>query len=159
MKLYKIKSRKPELDTELCYCINNKLWLKTKTQIINNNEFLAPKNYNPSKVANNYPIKRLIDNEHRFVHPLKMIMKEDRQRRERIYQKVTAPRKKPHEKSDRIYKFAVNVNYHEYEALWNFLYREVRNPFEETRKINTIEETIALAEYKKQKRQQEKENE
>lgn len=134
MKLHKIHYRNPALDTEGRYCINNYLWAKDKVQIINNGtEFLAPKFYCPIHVSK-IPAQKLASARYRARQPLKRI-KSEHERKKREYKK----RKRP-KTSDRIYKFSVNVSYDEYKVLWNFLYKEVRNPLTDRYRIQTIEE-------------------
>lgn len=136
MKLHKIKYRNPALDTQFCYCINNYLWNKDKIQIINDGkEFLAPKYYCPRHVGQ-LENRKLAIARYRAGKPLKKI-KEEHERKKREFKN----RKKP-KTSDRIYKFSVNVNATEYKMLWNFLYKDVRDPLKDKVRIQTIEEII-----------------
>ena len=137
MKLHKIKHRNPALDTEKCYCINNRLWNKKRVQIINNGtEFLAPKYYYPVHVSRLVK-DQLVKARYRASSPLTLI-KQEHERRQ-ANKKRFKP-KKPHEKTKRIYHFTVLVDEDEYKVLWNFLYKDVRDPLKDRRRIATIEE-------------------
>ena len=134
MKLHKVKYRNPALDTVGCYCINNYLWAKDKVQIINNGKaFLAPKLYCPRHVSQ-LAARKLADAKYRASQPLKQI-KSEHERKKREFK-----RRKRQKTSNRIYKFAVNVSYDEYKLLWNFLYKDIRNPITDRVRIQTIEE-------------------
>ena len=139
MKLHKIKYRNPALDTKFCYCINNYLWAKNKIQIINNGtEFLAPKYYCPRHVGQ-LENRRLAYSKYRARHPLKTIKKaheEVKKERQRRWREMIKKRRT----SNRYYKFTVSVSEDEYKLLWNFLYKEVRNPLKDKIRIQTIEE-------------------
>lgn len=142
MRLEKIHYRNPALDTELSYCINNKLWRKDKVQIINGGtEMLVPKYYTARHVAQLSAQRRAIA-KYRAKNPLKFIKKNHEAK-----EKKKAGRKKG-KQTDRIYKFAVNVNATEYKMLWNFLYKEVRDPLKDKHRIQTIEEIIEKQERK-----------
>lgn len=134
MKLVKIRYRNPALDTEQCYCINNYLWNKVKVQIVNANEMLVPKYYCPVHVGAR-PSRIKAHARYRARQPLKLIKQaHDAEKKER------KKRRKTGRKTDRIYKFEVSVSYDEYKLLWNFLYKEVRNPITDRYRIQTIEE-------------------
>lgn len=135
MRLVQIKYRNPLLDTEQCYCINNFRWNKEKVTIINGGkEMLVPKYYCPQHVGQ-LESRKKANKKYRANKPLKLI----KQEHERI-QKERKERKKTGTQTERIYKFAVNVSYDEYKLLWNFLYKEVRNPLKDRHRIQTIEE-------------------
>lgn len=135
MRLIKIKYRNPALDTEQCYCINNYLWNKSKVQIINNGkEMLVPKYYSPIHVGA-LPARKKADARYRARQPLKLIKQTHEQQK-----KERKKRRKTGRKTERIYKFMVNVSYDEYKVLWNFLYKELRDPLKDRYRIQTIEE-------------------
>ena len=136
MKLHKIKYRNPALDTKGCYCINNYLWAKDKVQIISDKEFLAPKFYAPRHVGQLHN-RKLAQNRYRAKQPLKLI-KAEHERKKREYKKRISNRPK----TDRIYRFNVNLSADEYKLLWNYLYKEVRDPVKDRKRIQTIEEMI-----------------
>lgn len=137
MRLHKIKHRNAALDTEKCYCINNMLWNKKKIQIIDNGKaFLAPKYYAPNHVSISVKNK-LFKAGYLGERPLKAIKREHEQRQKN---RKLFKRKKPSEKSQRIYKFSVMVDEFEYKLLWNFLYKDVRDPIKDRVRIRTIEE-------------------
>lgn len=144
MKLHKVKYRNPALDTQACYCINNYLWAKDKIQIINNGkEFLAPKLYCPRHVGQLDAMRRA-NAKYQAGRPLQMI--------KRIYQEKQAKKKtgrKQGSTTDRIYKFTVSVSEEEYKLLWNYLYKEVRDPLKDKIRIQTIEEVIEKQKRKK----------
>ena len=136
MRLVKIRYRNPALDTEFSYCINNRLWRKDVVQIINGGtELLAPKYYHARHVGQLSSMRRA-NAKYRAKNPLKFIKKNHEAK-----EKKKAGRKKG-KQTDRIYKFAVNVNATEYKMLWNFLYKEVRDPLKDKHRIQTIEELI-----------------
>ena len=132
MKLHKIHYRNEKLDTQFCYCINNYLWAKDLIQILNDEEFLAPKYYTPRHVSQ-LENRKLANARYRARNPLKLIKKshEDRPKRQRRPKELL---------TKRIYKFAVNVDEDEYRALWNFLYKELRDPIKDKSRVETIEE-------------------
>lgn len=135
MKLVKIKYRNPALDTQFSYCINNYLWNKEKVQIINNGtEMLVPKYYCPRHVGQLHN-QKLASARYRAQQPLKLIKAEHERKKREFKERVKRGRT-----TDRIYKFAVEVNESEYKLLWNYLYYEVRDPLKRERKIQTIEE-------------------
>ena len=136
MRLIKIKHRTPALDTRQCYCINNYLWNKDKVQIINNGtEMLVPKYYCPMHIGQK-PSKQLANARYRAGRPLKLI-KTEHERQKREFKKRGRQKE-----SDRIYTFKVAVNATEYKMLWNFLYKDVRDPLKDKVRIQTIEEII-----------------
>ena len=136
MRLIKIKYRNPALDTQFSYCINNYLWNKEKVRIINDGtEMLVPKYYCPTHVGQKGS-KKLASARYRASRPLKLIKSEH----ERIEKERKKAGRKKGKQTDRIYKFAVNVSYDEYKLLWNFLYKEVRDPLKDRHRIQTIEE-------------------
>lgn len=143
MRLVKIRYRNPALDTEFSYCINNRLWRKDVVQIINDGtELLAPKYYNARHVGQLAAQKRA-NAKYRAKNPLKFIKKNH----ERKEEKKKAGRKKG-KQTDRKYRFSVNVDATEYKMLWNFLYKEVRDPLKDKTRIQTIEEIIEKQERK-----------
>ena len=144
MRVIKIHYRNPALDTEFSYCINNYLWRKDKVQIINGGkEMLIPKYYKPRHVGQLDPQRRA-NAKYKARQPLKLIKKahEERQRKK-------AGRKKG-KTTDRDYTFKVAVNATEYKMLWNFLYKDVRDPLKEKIRVQTIEEIIEKRERKKE---------
>ena len=142
MKLHKIRYRNPALDTQYSYCINNYLWNKEKIQILNNGtEFLAPKFYCPRHVGQLGSMRRA-SAKYRANKPLHLIKKAHE-----VKEKKKVGRKKGTQ-TDKIYKFAVNVNADEYKLLWNFLYKEVRDPLKDRHRIQTIEELMEKQERK-----------
>ena len=142
MRLVKIHYRNPALDTQFSYCINNRLWNKDKVQIINNGtEMLVPKYYSARHVGTQ-PAQMRANAKYRAKNPLKFIKKVHEQK-----ERKKAGRKKG-KTTDRIYKFAVNVDATEYKMLWNFLYKEVRDPLKDKTRIQTIEEIIEKQERK-----------
>ena len=124
------------MDTERCYCINNYLWNKDKVQIISDKEFLAPKFYAPRHVGQLHN-RKLAQNRYRSRQPLKLI-KSEHERKKREYKKRISNRVK----TDRIYRFNVNLSADEYKMMWNYLYKEIRDPSKDRRRIQTIEEMI-----------------
>lgn len=135
MRLVKIKYRNPRLDTEICICINNQLWNKSKIKIINNGtEMLVPKYYCPQHVGR-LESQRKANKKYRAAKPLKII----KQEHERITEK-RKNQKRNRKPTDRIYKFNVSVNAGEYKLLWNYLYKDLRNPLEKGKRAATIEE-------------------
>lgn len=135
MRLVKIKYRNPLLDTEQCYCINNFRWNKDKVQIINNGtEMLVPKYYCPQHVGQ-LESRRKANKKYRATKPLRLIKQSHEQ-----LEKERKERRKTGRRTDRIYRFSVNVSYDEYKLLWNFLYKEVRNPITDRYRVQTIEE-------------------
>lgn len=136
MKLHKIKYRNPALDTEKCYCINNYLWKKDVVKIISDKEFLAPKLYAPRHVGQLHN-RKLADARYRAKQPLKLI-KAEHERKKREHKKRIS--NKP--KTDRIYRFTVTLSADEYKMMWNFLYKDVRDPLKEKRRVQTIEEIM-----------------
>ena len=144
MRLVKIHYRNPALDTEFSYCINNRLWRKDVVQIINDGkEMLVPKYYTARHVGQLDAMRRA-NAKYRAKNPLKFIKKVHEQK-----ERKKAGRKKG-SKTDKIYRFSVNVNETEYKMLWNFLYKEVRDPLKEKIRVQTIEEIIEKQERKKQ---------
>lgn len=143
MRLEKIHYRNPALDTEFSYCINNRLWRKDVVQIINGGkEMLVPKYYTARHVGQLDAMRRA-NAKYRAKNPLKFIKKNH----ERKEAKKKAGRKKG-KQTDRKYRFSVNVNATEYKMLWNFLYKEVRDPLKDKHRIQTIEEIIEKQERK-----------
>ena len=139
MRLVKINYRNPALDTQFCYCINNYLWNKEKVQIINGGkELLAPKYYKPRHVGQLENDRRLAA-KYKARKPLKFIKKAHAEQVEK--QRKKAGRKKG-SKTDRKYTFKVAVNATEYKMLWNFLYKDVRDPLKEKIRVQTIEEIL-----------------
>lgn len=152
MKLHKIKYRNPALDTRDSYCINNYLWAKKKIQILNDKEFLAPKYYCPRHVGQTAN-RRAADTKYRARNPLKQIKaKHERKKHEFKEKRKQIQRAKHPEKT---YCFKVMVTATEYKILWNFLYKDVRDPLKDRIRIQTIEELIE----KEEKRLKENENE
>ena len=137
MRLVKIHYRNPALDTQFSYCINNRLWRKDKVQILNDKEMLVPKYYSARHVGT-IPAQKRANARYRAKNPLKFIKKvhEEKQR------KPKPKHKKKVEKSNRIYTFKVNVSEIEYKLLWNFLYKDIRDPLTDKIRIQTIEEII-----------------
>ena len=146
MRLVKINYRNPALDTEFSYCINNYLWRKDKVQILSDKEMLVPKYYKARHVGQ-LDAQRRANARYQARKPLKLIKKahETKQRKKAKQRKRTG-------KTDKVYLFKVHVNPAEYKMLWNFLYKEVRNPLEDNRRVQTIEELME----KQERRQQEK---
>lgn len=145
MRLIKIKHRTPALDTQFSYCINNYLWNKDKVQIINNGtEMLVPKYYCPMHIGQKSS-KKLASARYRATRPLKLIKAEH----ERIEKERKKAGRKKGTQTNRIYRFSVNVSYDEYKLLWNFLYKEVRDPINDRHRIQTIEELAEKQERKK----------
>lgn len=139
MRLVKIHYRNPALDTRFSYCINNRLWNKDKVQIINGGkEMLVPKYYTARHVGTQ-PAQMRANARYRAKNPLKFIKKVHEQKIEKERKK--AGRKKG-KTTDRDYTFKVAVNATEYKMLWNFLYKEVRDPLKEKIRVQTIEEII-----------------
>ena len=138
MRVIKIHYRNPALDTKFSYCINNYLWNKDKVQIINGGkEMLIPKYYKPRHVGTQ-PAQMRANAKYKARKPLKLIKKAYEEQKER---KNKGGRKKG-KVTDRDYTFKVAVNATEYKMLWNFLYKEVRDPLKEKHRIQTIEEII-----------------
>lgn len=142
MRLVKINYRNEKLDTAGCYCINNYLWAKDKVQIISKTEMLVPKYYTPRHVGQ-LSNRRRADANYRARKPLKLIKDsyEDEQNERKR-------RKRSYKYTDKQYRFSVDVTAAEYKMLWNFLYKEVRNPLTERGRIQTIEEIIEKRERK-----------
>ena len=134
MKLHKIKSLNSKYDTETCVCINNFLWNKSKIKILNDKEFLAPKYYCPRHIGQLEAMKRA-GKRYRARNPLKFI----KQQHESKAEKKRKNSLKYKRQTERNYKFCVQVTYNEYEALWNYLYRDLRNPLER-KKLRTARE-------------------
>ena len=142
MRLVKIRYRNPALDTEFSYCINNRLWRKDVVQIINDGkELLAPKYYNARHVGQLAAQKRA-NAKYRAKNPLKFIKKNHEEK-----ERKKAGRKKG-KVTDKDYIFKVTVNATEYKMLWNFLYKEVRDPLKDKVRIQTREEIIEKQERK-----------
>ena len=136
MRIVKIHYRNPALDTRFSYCINNRLWNKDKVQIINGGkEMLVPKYYCARHVGTQ-PAQMRANARYRAKNPLKFIKKVHEQK-----ERKKAGRKKG-KTTDRDYTFKVAVNATEYKMLWNFLYKEVRDPLKEKIRIQTIEEIL-----------------
>lgn len=146
MRLIKIHYRNPALDTEFSYCINNYLWNKAKVQIINGGkEMLIPKYYKPRHVGQLDPQRRA-NARYKARKPLKLIKKAHAEQVEK--QRKKGGRKKG-SKTDRKYTFKVAVNATEYKMLWNFLYKDVRDPLKEKIRVQTIEEILEKRERRK----------
>ena len=144
MRLVKIRYRNPALDTEFNYCINNYLWNKNKVQIINDGkEMLVPKYYRARHVGE-LDAQRRANAKYHARKPLKLIKKayEEKQAKKKVGRK-----KGSH--TDRLYKFAVNVSEDEYKLLWNYLYKEIRDPLKDKIRVQTIEELKERLERKK----------
>ena len=145
MRVVKIHYRNPALDTKFSYCINNRLWNKDKVQIINGGkEMLVPKYYSARHVGTQ-PAQMRANARYRAKNPLKLIKKVHEQKE----RKNKGGRKKG-KTTDRDYTFKVAVNATEYKMLWNFLYKEIRDPLKEKHRVQTIEEIIEKRERKKE---------
>lgn len=145
MRVVKIHYRNPALDTKFSYCINNRLWNKDKVQIINGGkEMLVPKYYSARHVGTQ-PAQMRANARYRAKNPLKFIKKVHEQKE----RKNKGGRKKG-KTTDRDYTFKVAVNATEYKMLWNFLYKEIRDPLKEKHRVQTIEEIIEKRERKKE---------
>lgn len=142
MRLVKINYRNEKLDTEGCYCINNYLWNKDKVQIISKTEMLVPKYYTPRHVGQ-LKNRKLADARYRARNPLKRI-----KGNYEAHQEDVRKSRKRGKRTDKHYRFSVDVTAAEYKMLWNFLYKEVRSPLDKGTRIQTIEEMIEKRERK-----------
>ena len=134
MRLVKIKYRNPTLDTRFSYCINNYLWAKNKVKFLSETEMLVPKFYTARHVSQTSS-QRKAQARYNARHPLKLIKEAHEQQ-----QKRRKPRKRT--KTEPKYQFNVLVTEAEYKILWNFLYKELRNPLAKMKRIKTIEELM-----------------
>lgn len=141
MKLHKIHYRNPQLDTEVCYCINNRLWNKSKITILNDKAFLAPKYYCPRHVSQ-LAGQRLANKRYRTNRPLRTIRINHINALKSIEKQRQRERKK-RKPSERQYKFNVSVTENEYRCLWDILYKELRDPLAKDKRAATIEELKA----------------
>lgn len=150
MRIVKIKYRNPDLDTKYSWCINNFLWNKEKCKVINNGtELLVPKFYTARHVCTLSKIKKA-NAKYRCRNPLQMIKANHESHVEYIHKIRSLPRERT--PSYRDYDFRVKLTETEYKLLWDFLYKEVRNPLDVTsRKIKTIEELKAQEKKDKKK--------
>lgn len=142
MRLIKIKYRNPALDTQFSYCINNYLWAKNKVKIINNGtEMLVPKFYCPRHVAQLSGQRKAIAR-YKARQPLKFIKENHEKHQEEQKRKRKLERKKRAKLSEKHYRFNVMVTAEEYKLLWDFLYKEVRDPLKDRMRVRTIEEIM-----------------
>ena len=138
MKLHKIHYRNPQLDTKICFCINNRLWNKEKITILNDKQFLAPKYYCPRHVSQ-LSAQKLAYKRYKANRPLRTI-KTNYENSLKVAKKQKQRERKKRKPTERVYKFNVSVTENEYRYLWDILYKELRDPLAKGKRIATIEE-------------------
>ena len=135
MKLYEVKNRVLELDTQTCICINNKLWNRKKVQFIEGGKaFLAPKYYAPRHISQ-IKYEKLLRAKYRAMKPLKRL------------KEIKPSKRKRHEPKEPRYNFYANyLTKEQYDKLYGFYYSKIKPNGK-----RTIKTTEQIDKMKKQK--------